>query len=350
VRAAERAEPESWYSIPDVPAIEVESRCVGADRGDRPVRDDRGTTIAGESGYPGPASPSVRTIVSNADPTSTAIRIRRGVTTDGRPGRRGPLRRIVAARWTDDRCLLLSAIAATCLAGAAMAAAAEAEGVGAAASGPTMLLQATVDGLRASPPILFFTAFLVASLLPFPIALFYVTSGAAYGIPASLAWIAGALVVSNLLLHAASRSLLHPAFQALAARRGHRIPVFDSPLDEALFIGLVRITPGIPYFLQNVILAAARLDLLRFVVLSVAIQMIYATGFVVLGRSALEGRLAWALAALVFVVVLAVGARWMTKRRAIARRGQADDSAPGSGSSDPARDEDEAGLGRSDLN
>jgi uncharacterized membrane protein YdjX (TVP38/TMEM64 family) len=163
------------------------------------------------------------------------------------------------------------------------------------------------------------------------------TSGAAYGIGHSLGWIACALVVSNLLLHAASRSLLNPAFQALAARRGHRIPAFDSPLDEALFIGLVRLTPGIPYFLQNVILAAARLDLLRFVVLSVAIQMIYATGFVVMGRSALEGRLAWALAAFAFVVVLAVIGRWVAKRRT-----NRPDAARAGAGTDVARDADGA--------
>lgn len=288
--------------------------------------------------------------MSKADPTSAAIRIGCRTTRDRHPGRGARSRPVGEARRTDDRRLVLAAIAATCLAGAALSAAAETERVAAAASGPMGLLQAAVDGLRASPPILFFTAFLVASLLPFPIALFYVTSGAAYGIPASLAWITGALVLSNLLLHAASRSLLQPAFQALADRRGHRIPVFDSPLDEALFIGLVRITPGIPYFLQNVILAAARLDLLRFVVLSVAIQMIYATGFVVLGRSALEGRLAWALAALVFVVVLAVGARWLAKRRASARRGPGGDAARDGGGEDPAHHEDGDARGRSELN
>ena len=51
-------------------------------------------------------------------------------------------------------------------------------------------------------------------------------------------------------------------------------------LDEIFFITLIRLTPGIPYFLQNWILAVAQLDLVRFLVLSVAIQMIYVTGFV----------------------------------------------------------------------
>ncbi|MEZ4333206.1 MAG: hypothetical protein R3F35_15705 [Myxococcota bacterium] len=185
--------------------------------------------------------------------------------------------------------------------------------------GAAARLEQVIERLRRSPPALFFAAFVVASLLPFPIALFYMASGAAFGVGPSLLWFAGALVISNLLLHAGSRGVLHQAFQRLAARRGHRIPDFDSPLDEALFILLVRLTPGIPYFLQNVILAAARLDLVRFVVLSVAIQMIYATGFIVLGRSAFDGSLVWLLAALAFLVALTVAARLLARRRATPR-------------------------------
>lgn len=199
----------------------------------------------------------------------------------------------------------------------------------AAAMQSPALLQGAIARLRTAPPALFFSAFVVASLLPFPIALFYLASGAAYGIASSLVWFAGGLVVSNLLLHAGSRSILRDAFQSLAARRGHHIPDFDSPLDEALFITLVRLTPGIPYFLQNVILAAARLDLVRFVVLSVAIQMIYATGFIVLGRSAFEGHLVWLLAAIALLVALTGATRILSKRRARTSGGTASEVGAG---------------------
>lgn len=175
-------------------------------------------------------------------------------------------------------------------------------------------IQAGLDRIRGAPPLLFFSAFVVATFLPVPIALFYLAAGVAYGIGPALGWIAGSLVVSNLIIHTASRTFLRPTLEALVARRGHRIPRFDSGLDEALFITLIRLTPGIPYFFQNLILAVAKLDLMRFVVLSVAIQMIYVTGFVVLGRSALDGSLTWALAGLALLVALTVGARRLAKR------------------------------------
>lgn len=175
-------------------------------------------------------------------------------------------------------------------------------------------IQTALDGIRGAPPLLFFSAFVVATFLPVPIALFYLAAGVAYGIGPALGWIAGSLVVSNLIIHTASRTFLRPMLEALVARRGHSIPRFDSGLDEALFITLIRLTPGIPYFFQNLILAVAKLDLMRFVVLSVAIQMIYVTGFVVLGRSALDGSLTWALAGLALLVALTVGARRLSKR------------------------------------
>jgi uncharacterized membrane protein YdjX (TVP38/TMEM64 family) len=175
-------------------------------------------------------------------------------------------------------------------------------------------VQAALARVRGAPPLLFFSAFVVATFLPVPIALFYLAAGVTYGIGPALAWIAGSLVVSNLIIHTASRTFLRPTLEALVARRGHRIPRFDSGLDEALFITLIRLTPGIPYFFQNLILAVAKLDLMRFVVLSVAIQMIYVTGFVVLGRSALDGSLTWALAGLALLVALTVGARRLAKR------------------------------------
>lgn len=175
--------------------------------------------------------------------------------------------------------------------------------------------QAALESVRGAPPMLFFGALVVATFLPFPIGLFYLAAGVAYGIGPALVWIAGSLVVSNLILHTAARTFLRPTLESIVARRGYSIPRFDSVLDEALFITLIRLTPGFPYFLQNVILAVARLDLMRFVVLSVAIQMIYVTGFVVLGRSALDGQLGWTVGGLALFVAVAAGGRMLAKRR-----------------------------------
>ena len=188
-------------------------------------------------------------------------------------------------------------------------------GVAATAEALPGWAQAALESVRSTPPLFFFGALVVATFLPFPIGLFSLAAGVAYGIGPALVWLAGSLVVSTLILHTAARTFLRPTLESIVARRGHSIPRFDSALDEALFITLIRLTPGFPYFLQNVILAVARLDLMRFVVLSVAIQMIYVTGFVVLGRSALDGQLGWVVGGLALLVAVAAGARVLAKRR-----------------------------------
>lgn len=177
-------------------------------------------------------------------------------------------------------------------------------------------IASALESLRGVPRVVFFGALVVASWIPFPVTLFYLAAGILYGVPIALAWIAASLVVSNLVLHTVANRFLRPELERLVARRGYRTPSFDSPLDEALFITLIRLTPGIPYFLQNVVLTVARVELLRFVVLSVAIQMIYVTGFVVLGRSAFEGDLGFALGGVALLVALAVGMRFLSRRRA----------------------------------
>ncbi len=210
----------------------------------------------------------------------------------------------------------IGSMAALFLTAAGAAAATSVDGGASASDGSLPAwAQTALESLRGVPPLLFFSAFIVATFLPVPVGLFYLAAGVVYGIGPALAWIAGSLVISNLLIHSASKSFLRPSLESLVTRRGHRIPRFDSPLDEALFITLIRLTPGVPYFLQNVILAVADLDLMRFVVLSVAFQMVYVTGFVVLGRSALDGRFGWVVGGLALIIAVAVAARILSRRR-----------------------------------
>ncbi|MFO0690930.1 MAG: hypothetical protein U0900_19695 [Myxococcota bacterium] len=197
----------------------------------------------------------------------------------------------------------------------ALAVALPAEAAAPAASALPAWAEAAFESLRGIPPLLFFGGFVLATFVPFPVGLFYMAAGVAYGVGPALAWIAASLAASNLILHTAARRFLRPWVEPIVVRRGYRIPRFDSGLDEIFFITLIRLTPGIPYFLQNWILAVAQLDLVRFLVLSVAIQMIYVTGFVVLGRSALDGELGWALGGLAVLVAVSALARHLARRR-----------------------------------
>jgi uncharacterized membrane protein YdjX (TVP38/TMEM64 family) len=168
--------------------------------------------------------------------------------------------------------------------------------------------------LQEASPIVFFTTMTLALLLPIPASLFYVTAGSIYGITPSLVWIIPVLVVNSLIVHWASSSFLRPGLEWLVERRGHAVPALAAKSDQILFISLIRITPGIPYFLQNLILALAGVDRLPFLLISVPVQMIYATGFVALGRSAFDGELGLAVAAIALIAAASITARLIHKR------------------------------------
>lgn len=168
--------------------------------------------------------------------------------------------------------------------------------------------------LEQSPPLVFFGAMAILCTGPVPVSLFYVSAGPLFGTAPALAWIAAALALNITLGHTAAGGLLRPAIEALLARRGLRIPRARNEGDERLLIVLVRITPGIPFFAQNLMLGVAGAGLLRTLVISLPIQMVFATGFVVLGRSAFEGDLGLAVLAIGLIVGGGIVARFVHRR------------------------------------
>ncbi len=176
------------------------------------------------------------------------------------------------------------------------------------------LLLVLWQSLLAAPAPVFFGVMSVALVFPVPISAFYVAAGPIFGILPALAWIAPSLVLNALLVHAIGTTAVRPRLLAWIEQRGLRVPTLNEASDQLLFATVVRVTPGIPYFIQSwlIVLAGIRRD--GFVALSVGIQMFYAAGFVTLGRSAFEGRLGLAVTALTFLLVATLVARQVHRR------------------------------------
>jgi uncharacterized membrane protein YdjX (TVP38/TMEM64 family) len=168
--------------------------------------------------------------------------------------------------------------------------------------------------LQKAPPIVFFGAMALLTIFPVPLTPFYIVAGSLFGILPSLLWIPPAIVLNNLIAHTLTTSFLRPWLQTLVARRGQAIPTLRSKRDQSLFIAMVRITPGIPYFLQSLLLGLAGVDRLRFLVISISVHMIYVVGFVVLGRSAFDGEYGVAIIAIALLVVASLCARFVHQR------------------------------------
>jgi uncharacterized membrane protein YdjX (TVP38/TMEM64 family) len=178
--------------------------------------------------------------------------------------------------------------------------------------GPDEARRLATDGwerLQTAPPLAFFAVVFVSSFLPVPVSLLYAAAGTLYGITTTLIWIAPTAALANLLIHFICSSFLRPTLIRQVEKRGHAIPQLESQADQTLLITLVRITPGFPYFLQNWLLGLAGVELMRFLAITLVIHTFYASGFVILGRSAFEGELGMVVFAIALLVAVSIIAR-----------------------------------------
>ncbi len=175
-------------------------------------------------------------------------------------------------------------------------------------------LAASWNWLEAAPPLVFFGSMSLLCLLPVPITLFYVSAGPIYGIVPALLWILPAVALNQFLGHRLANGILRPRIERLIESHGYTVPTVHGRTAQSLFTTVIRITPGFPYFLQNLILGIAGVEWRRHLLISLPIQMFYATGFVVLGRSAVEGRIGVAAGALALLVAASVVARLVHAR------------------------------------
>jgi len=170
------------------------------------------------------------------------------------------------------------------------------------------------EQLKSAPPIVFFGAMALLTVFPVPLSPFYIVAGPLFGVLPALLWIPPAIVLNNLIAHALTTSFLRPWLEGIVTKRGHSIPSLKSKKEQNLFIAMVRITPGIPFFLQSLVLGLAGVDRWRFIVISLPVHMIYVVGFVVLGRSAFDGQYGVAVFAIALIVVASICARFAHKR------------------------------------
>lgn len=100
-----------------------------------------------------------------------------------------------------------------------------------------------------------------------------------------IAWIG--LATNMLLAHRLSRGWLRPILASFLQRRGYRLPQVDAG-DATRLVVLTRVVPGLPLVAQNYLLGLAGVGFWRYWLLSVPLQGLYASGFVLLGKSLVE--------------------------------------------------------------
>lgn len=84
---------------------------------------------------------------------------------------------------------------------------------------------------------------------------------------------------------------------------------------NALRLALImRITPGIPYALQNIVLGIVGMRLKPYIIVSLPITALWSIGFIVTGGAIFEGRLGLAISGVLLLIVLVLATRMLRER------------------------------------
>ena len=101
--------------------------------------------------------------------------------------------------------------------------------------------------------------------------------------------------------------------ERLLAKRGLRVPKVCAG-DECEIILLIRMIPGNPLIIQNYILGLARVNYLKYALISVPFQLITLAAYMYFGESVFEGDFAGVSMAVSLIIILALIARIVSKR------------------------------------
>ena len=169
----------------------------------------------------------------------------------------------------------------------------------------------TMEWVRAAGPGAFFLAMALLPAVGVPASPFTLTAGTAFGeqlgfgvvVALSIAAVAANIALSYFL----ARWVFRPLLEKLMTRLGYKLPQVESR-DAMDLVIIVRITPGVPFPVQNYLLALAGVPFGKYLVGSCLIACSYTAAFVLFGDALLHGRGGMILIAVSVLAALAAGA------------------------------------------
>ena len=152
---------------------------------------------------------------------------------------------------------------------------------------------------------------------PLPLSPFLLLAGALftnrYGIPAAIALCYSAMVLSMIWTYFVSAYPMRKLFEKMVALFSDKFPEIPEAHKSKVAM-IIRITPGIPFFLQNYFLGVSRVPFGKYLLISMLIQALYTPAFVVGGGAIFEGKAGLAIAAVSIFIILAIVLHWLRNR------------------------------------
>ena len=205
-------------------------------------------------------------------------------------------------------------------------------GLGALAAGVTALLLPAetwdraregvtlgMEWLRGLGAGWFFMAFAILPAIGAPVSPFAFGAGSLFGpvlgLPMVLLLSGLAMAASMTISYGLARYILRPWVERLLGYLGYKVP--EVPRGKAaLFVFLVRMTPGAPYVFQSFLLGLAEVPFRIYLAVSWVVATANISLMIVFGDALMQGRGKVAVAAVVGVVLVVVAVRFARKRLA----------------------------------
>jgi len=121
-----------------------------------------------------------------------------------------------------------------------------------------------------------------------------------------------ATTINLILTYWLARRAFRPAFTRLVKRLGYAVPQLDAA-DQTDLVIILRVTTGIPFFVQNYIAGLADVPFARYLVISCAAVWTYTTGFILFGDALFQGKGHLALVA-ISILIAAIAVTHMYRR------------------------------------
>jgi uncharacterized membrane protein YdjX (TVP38/TMEM64 family) len=178
------------------------------------------------------------------------------------------------------------------------------------------LLAQGLDAIRGAGPVAFFTGMALLPALGAPLLAFSLTAGPVFGPTLGIGWVIAlahlAVLVNMAVSYFLARRALRPLLEKLFARLGYQLPRAAAG-DEFDLIIILRVTPGIPFPVQNYLLGLAEVPFVRYLVTSFLCIAPANTAFVVFGEAMLHGKGKVALVTLGVILALAAATQLVRK-------------------------------------
>jgi uncharacterized membrane protein YdjX (TVP38/TMEM64 family) len=171
--------------------------------------------------------------------------------------------------------------------------------------------------IRGLGPWAFFTAAAVLPAFGAPLSAFTITAGELFAplltLPGAIAATLLAVLGNLALTYWLARYALRPVLSKLADRYGYKVPRVTKA--NALSVTLVlRLTPGIPFFVQSYILGLAEVPFVFYMVVSWTCNLPMAIGAVVLGKGAFNGNFKMVGVGAFVLIVAIIIIHWLRRK------------------------------------